>query len=621
MLMLLSCVMGTFAEEVQVTSEIQEVQESPAPQEGEEAPVEEPRDPGPLVVGHTTMMNGNFFSDMWGNNTADIDVRSLIHEYPLIAWTNNGEYQINNTVVRALETTTADNGDRTYTVTLHEDLLYSDGSPITAKDFVFNFLLMSSPQIREVSGVAATKVYIDGFEEYQSGESPAFSGIRLLGDWSFSVMVTAENLPYYFELSYINTYPLPYDVLAPGSDVADDGEGAYIKGDFTAATLRSTLLDPQTGYLSHAAVTSGPYRLMKFDDAAHTAEFELNQYYKGNYEGQVPTIPKLLFREIKNENIIQELRDGTVDLINKVTEGKVIDEAVAAAADLGIASTLYPRTGAGFLAVAGERDIPGSVLTRQAIAYMLDYEVLPRDFLNGHGERVYGYYGLGQWMAEAMRDELRRMQPYKLDLMKAAELLAEDGWAYDAEGQPYIQAEGKLRHKQFGDAFLPLSVNMAVTESNVAANMVADMLTSSLSQVGGELKITKLPLNQALRQYYRQDKREFDVLFLGTNFNYLFDPTNTYLVGEQYQGTMNTSGVQDPKLAELADKITDDQPGNRFAYLRRWMDFQRYWAEVLPMIPLYGNTYYDLHTQALVGYFPQFYWNWGTAILYAVLNR
>ena len=110
--------------------------------------VPEQRDPNTLIIGHTTMMNGNFFSELWGNNTADIDVRSILHEYPLIAWTNNSEYQVNETVVKSLETTTADNGDRTYTVTLYDDLKYSDGSDITAKDYVFNFLLMSSPQIR-----------------------------------------------------------------------------------------------------------------------------------------------------------------------------------------------------------------------------------------------------------------------------------------------------------------------------------------------------------------------------------------------------------------------------------------------------------------------------------------
>ena len=58
----------------------------------QEAQPEQRQNADTLVVGHTTMLSGNFFSELWGNNTADIDVRSLIHEYPLIAWTNNGEY-------------------------------------------------------------------------------------------------------------------------------------------------------------------------------------------------------------------------------------------------------------------------------------------------------------------------------------------------------------------------------------------------------------------------------------------------------------------------------------------------------------------------------------------------
>ncbi len=580
-----------------------------------------PRDPDVLVVGHTTMMNGNFFSELWGNNTADIDVRSLLHEYPLIAWTNAGEYLVNPTVVRTLETSTADNGDRTYTVQLQPGLLYSDGSEITAKDYVFNFLLMSSPQIREISGLTITKDYIQGFADYVSGEETFFSGIRLIDEETFSVLVTADNLPYYFELSYINNYPLPYRVLAPGMDIVDDGEGAYIAGEFTADDLREALLNPETGYISHPTVTSGPYKLTRYDSATRVAEFEINEFYAGNYEGQIPIIPKLLFRQIKNEEIIAEFNAGTVDLVNKVTEGQVIEAGLELQAAGGFTATPYPRTGAAFLALAAEREIPGTVLFRQALAYMLDYEVLPRDFLLGHGERVYGYYGLSQWMAVEMEQQLEQMQDYELDLAKAAELLVADGWTFNADGTAYDAAAGGLRHKLFGEEYKPLSLTMAVTDNNVAADTVYGMVDSALKQLGGELSILRLPLDRALRQYYRQDARQFDLFFLGTNFTYLFDPADSYLVGAQYQGTMNTSGVQDPELEELARRITEDQPGNRNAYLRRWMDFQRYWSEVLPMIPLYGNTYYDLHIGGLAGYFPQFYWNWGTAILYATLTR
>ena len=53
-------------------------------------------------------------------------------------------------MVRTLETQTQGNGDRIYTITLNPGLKYSDGSDITSKDYAFNFLLMTSPQIAEL---------------------------------------------------------------------------------------------------------------------------------------------------------------------------------------------------------------------------------------------------------------------------------------------------------------------------------------------------------------------------------------------------------------------------------------------------------------------------------------
>lgn len=573
-----------------------------------------------LVVGHTTMMNGNFFADLWGNNTADIDVRSLIHEYPLIAWTNAGDYQVNNTVVRSLETQTQPNGDKTYIITLRRGLAYCDGSPITAKDFIFTTLLLSSPQVRKLAGVVTQKDYLLGFDQYTSGQDKAWTGIRLLDEYSYSLTVGAKHLPYYFELNYINSYPLPYQVIAPGCDIADEGNGVLITGPFSADLLRGTLLAPQTGYISHAKVTSGPYMLTKYDEQTHVAEFAINPHYKGNYENQVPSIPKLIFREIKNPDIISQLQNGQVDLVNKVTEGQVIDDSLALSGGGAFAVMPYPRTGSGFLAIACERPVTASVKVRQAIAHCLDYRVLPRDFLKGYGEPIYGYYGLGQWMAQAKRGELAAMKHYSLDIKAALDLLRGDGWVLNQKGEAFKAKADQVRYRKNGQELQPLHFVMAVTPQNKAANMVVDMLRSSLPQVGASMEVITLPMDQALRQYYRQEERQYDLLFMGTNFTYLFDPADTYLVGEQYQGTQNTSGLQDPKLAQLARKMTEHRPGDRAAYLNRWMEFQRYWAQVLPMIPLYSNTYHDVYTSKLVGYFPQHYWNWGTAILYAMFK-
>ena len=42
--------------------------------------------PDYLVVGNPTPMRGEFFTELWGNATSDIDVRDLLHAYNLIYW-------------------------------------------------------------------------------------------------------------------------------------------------------------------------------------------------------------------------------------------------------------------------------------------------------------------------------------------------------------------------------------------------------------------------------------------------------------------------------------------------------------------------------------------------------
>lgn len=577
--------------------------------------------PRVLTVGHTTMLNGNFFSELWGNNTADIDVRSLLHEYPLVAQTQAGAYQLNRTVIREIDKEPEENGDVTYRVTLREGLKYSDGTSIDARDYLFSFLLLSSPQVRSMTGVTPSYGHIVGFEEYHDGTADGISGLRLIDEQTFTLRIKSEYLPYFYEMAYININPYPISVLVPEAEVRDDGEGAYIHGEMTEEVLESTILG-ETGYLSYPMVTSGPYRLLTYDPEAHVAEFEINPYYLGNYEGKEPSIPRLRFLEVKNQDIHRQLAGGQVDLVNKAVDGDVIDEGLALEREGVLSVSSYPRTGSAYLAIANERPITSSVKVRQALACCVDYDVLPREFLKGHGEKVYGYYGLGQWMPEAVGEDMEQLPRYGLDLDKADQLLAEDGWVYDENGETYRKGYAGIRfRKAAGGELEPFSLRMIVTSENVAARLVYDMLRENLGQIGGEIAAVEMPMKEALAQHYRQAERDFDLLFMGTNFVYFFDPANTYRLGEAYQGTINTSGLQDEKLAALASAVTKVPPLDREAFLEGWLEFQVYWAEVLPMIPLYSNTYYDLYTPDLSDYHPERYWNWGTAIIYANLNR
>ena len=78
---------------------------------------------GELVVGSTTALSGSFFTEMWGDNTSDIDVRMLLHGYNLMEWKSaRGSYGLDGSVVTGMAVTDDYLGNRTYTLALAQDL-------------------------------------------------------------------------------------------------------------------------------------------------------------------------------------------------------------------------------------------------------------------------------------------------------------------------------------------------------------------------------------------------------------------------------------------------------------------------------------------------------------------
>ena len=279
-----------------------------------------------LVVGHTTAMNGNFTTQMWGNNTADLDVKALVNGYNLIRW-NNGEgmFEVDNSVVSGLTAYDDAQGNRTYIMALCQDLQYSDGKAINAYDYAFSVLLSVAKEVRELGGNTENYGAILGMADYKAGVKNTLEGVRILADDLLAITISADYRPFFYEMGLIMCEPMPIHVIAPECQVKDDGQGVYIEGPFTAELLQKTMLDPATGYVSHPAVVSGPYQLVSFDGV--TAEFAINPLYKGTADGAKPTIAKLVFTLAENETMMDKLAAGEFGLLNKVTRmDSIIDD-------------------------------------------------------------------------------------------------------------------------------------------------------------------------------------------------------------------------------------------------------------------------------------------------------
>ena len=602
-----------------------------------------------LVVGNTTKMQGYFFTELWGNSTTDIDVRFLLHGYNLVNWDGNaGMFMFDQNVVSDFDVADDAQGNRSYTLTLHEDLYYSDGSPITAWDYAFSILFQIAPELYGAGGKPVRREHLLGYEEYVNGSVDYLAGVRVPDDQTLVITVRAEYLPFFYELGMLYYNPYPIKAIAPGVVVKDDGNGVYLANEdnsknepvFTSELIKSAVLDPATGYMSHPTVVSGPYTLTGWD--GNVAEFAINPYYKGDFRGHVPTIPKLVFTLAENETMVEKLMNGEFDLLNKVVKAETIETARAMIEENGtFEQSPYPRVGLSYISFACEKPTVASEAVRQAIAWSMDRDALTADYTGNYGIRVDGYYGLGQWMYGAVNGtlvapfdppedtndtaamaeytekvakwealNLDNLTVYGLDTEKAGELLDGDGWTLNAEG---------LREKEIDGEKITLDLKMIYPEGNKIAETFEAGLIPNLEKIGIRLTLEAVPMAELLEKYYKKGEREMDMIYLATNFDVVFDPSVNFVVDEDGDLNWSYTNHKDEELYRLAAEMRSTEPGDTMEYMHRWIAFQERFNKSLPMLPLYSNVYFDFYTENLHDYLIGENIAWSTAILEASL--
>ena len=600
------------------------------------------QEPTHLTVANPTPLLGAFLTDRWARGTSDIDVRELLHGYNLVFWDDiDGLFRADPVVVSAIAVTEDAAGNRSYTFSLQRDLLYSDGSPITAWDYAFSVLFRISPELRELSAVSEEMDYLVGFDQYSTGALAYLSGVRVPDDYTITFTVRADALPFFYEFGRLSCEPLPVSLIAPGVVVRDDGQGIYLANEdpfmfvpvFNANLLRETLFDSDFAYL---AFSSGPYTLTSFDGV--TAEFAKNPYYKGNAYGELPLIDTLTYTLAENATMVQKLRDGEFDVINKAADAEAIARGIELTGDGGFRLANYPRTGLGFLSFVCERKTVSTTAARQAIAWCMDRDAIVRDYTGTYGLRADGYYGIGQWMYRAATgavDYPRDAEPdaatldawnalsldgltaYTADPERANAILDADGWLLNASG---------IREKWVDGFYTQLDLTLAYPEGTRIRECLEEHFVPYLEQCGIHLTLLSLPTQQLFLRYYGRLDREvngrpIDMFFLGSNFDLLFDPALFFTYDGNPYGPPQWlyTGYAADDLYNLAVAMRSTEPGNVLEYMQEWVAFQEKLNEQLPVLPIYSNVYFDFYRADLQNYNVAERVTWSQAILGAYL--
>ncbi len=613
-----------------------------------------------LTVASTAAMDGNFFLERWGSNAADMDVQTLLHAYSLVEWKRAlGTYGTNNAAVSGIVVTQDADGNRTYTIALADGIAYSDGTPITAWDYAFSVLLAYSPKLSNLGGKAPGNGYYVGLSEYAQGATKTISGVRVLGKRQLAITVKAEFLPFFYELALLSIKPYPIHVIAPGCMVVDDGEGVYIANDdnaakdtrFTERLLRKTILDPKTGYLSHPSVVSGPYTLESYDRKSATATFAINPYFRGNSAGKLPRIASITFTATTNEQAARQFASGEIGLLSRTVQASTIDSLMQQIATNNVAMSNYTRNGYSFISFNCERAGVADASVRQAISLCFDKDTFIAGYVGPYGLRVDGCYGIGQWAyraasgtmqvdvpapaEDATQEEIAAYEQeleawasmsmadipvYHQDVQAAVKLLEQNGWTLNRSGAAFDAQQDDVRCKQVDGRLIPLELSMIYPEGNAIGTYLDTVLIAPLKEAGIVLTAEERPFSSLLRQYYRQEKRDCDMIYLATNYSDVYDLAPAYNPADAAVGLTNRTGIADEELYGLAVALRNTEPNERLTYCQRWIEFQKRFAQVVPAIPVYSNAYFDFYTSLLHEYAAADGVSWAEAIIGAYLS-
>ena len=351
---------------------------------------------------------------------------------------------------------------------------------------------------------------------------------------------------------------------------------------------------------------------------------------------------------IASEDIAQYYGDASLTLINKVSDMDAIRASMEIASNIPILTYAnYERSGMSFLNFHTEQGPLSELAVRQAIAYLADRDGITREVLGGYGMRARGYFGIGQWMylvlnksvgypvttgpnGEPAEDEeeqlaqwealsLDEIEQYERDAEKGNELLAEAGWNLNENGEAFVPGTDKVRYKNIEGELVPLKLTLAYAEKSAAGTGLETLLADSLAEGGIELTVEVIPTEDLMNEYYRLTEPKHDMVFLATNFDMLYDPSQNFIETEDGHHVWKNSGLADDELWELAVSMRQTEPADLLGYCSKWLAFQKRFMEQLPVLPVYTNVYFDFYPLVLHEYYIADAMSWPQAIIGAYL--
>lgn len=517
---------------------------------------------GAFVVGDAGGFKGQFIS-AYNSSVTDANIMRICFS-PMIRYSNTGE--IENVVAKSYEVS---EDKKTFTFHLRDDVKFSDGTPLTAKDVAFSFNTLADPSY-DGRHVAVVQDMV-GFDEYNKdteGKIKSMEGIKVIDDHTISFTFT-EALRINIE-NFIGFTIMPEHFYG------------FEKGH------TEVLKEKQ-----HEVLGSGPYKLVKFEPGQYV-EFEINENYFGEKK---PQIPRVIIKQTENATEVEELIAGEIDML----AGEIDPDNLETAKEPGFIDFYqYPRSGYGYLRFNTQEAPTNDKLVRKALVYGFNRKAFVDAFFKGLAKTQDVPINQVAW---GYTKELQsKLTNYDYNPEEAGKLLDQAGWKMGDDGYRY--KDGKK-----------LSVHIASISEMEMWEMVAGLMAENYKQIGVELEISMMDFNSLLTMVY-DEKEGFNMYSMATTF-YTPDPAQDLYSGWHSKfdvpGGDNTARFHNDKNDELLVELRKEFD------LDKAKKLYEEWAlninDEIPILILYANLYSDMMNNRVKGYNPTAIYNWSHDIV------
>ena len=412
-----------------------------------------PGEGGILVQGNTGG-DPNFLNPLLANSTTELAVNQFM--FPGI-FTLDPETRIPTTDSQndeffglATDWEVSEDG-LVYTFTLRDDMMWSDGAPVTANDYKFTFDALAS------GDVASPRTNV--LETIESVEAP--------NDTTLVVTLSAPSCRGIDEMDDFGILP-------------EQAVRTIIGDDFSLINEMPFNKEPTaTSGVFNFGVNSPGDQVSMVSNPNHVNPVMPTGFIYKNVPDQTVALEQFLSGDL---NIIADQEvpfERYQELRERADAGEIqffeyVDDGYAWLA-FNLADPTNPQDGVdedGNIIDQGHHPLFGDVRVRQAIAHAVNIDDIIQGALDGEGVPVQAHHYPAAWAYNA------DLEPYAFDPEGALELLAEAGWVDDDNdpSTPLVATEDAL-YAELGTPFeFTLEAPAGIADKEASATIIQDQL-------------------------------------------------------------------------------------------------------------------------------------------------